>query len=186
VTKREKPPTIKERLLKIAAVGASIQEAPKHPGSPSGSLPLFSLGDVQNQINLLTSYRKSVTPTPHHTTLSDSKLFTYEGAVLGCRQLILQRTGVLGLPIPEEFANAAPKFVATFFASLLSQGAFTEPMVSPFVAPFSPIERELIDAWETCGLGVAATDAFLLSHIYRPTTNSWTPFTPSMEEASWR
>lgn len=170
----KKTPSLKDRLLKIAASGDLLLTAPDLPERP------HTAKEALDQIRALLSWGSRVIPTLQTTTVSDSRLFRYSGAVLGARQLIVSHAVRAGTKLPGGFADASPKFVTTFASSLLLQGALDGDQFTP-AYPLTDAAREIIDSWEEWGFGLVATDAFLLSHFYVPSLKQWAPLTPVAE-----
>lgn len=126
----------------------------------------------------LLNLRKQVRPSPKWTTRSDSRLFTYYGAALGLRQGILLTSFQQQEALPPGFANAPGKLLCTV-GQLLAN--YPVPSVPLEPKPLTEKAKTLIDAWETCGLGIHATCLFYLSHMFLPAYGEWAPLTFDQE-----
>ncbi len=119
---------------------------------------------------------------PKYATKSDSGLFTYQGPVLGIRQVVIAVARHTGQPLPPGFNEAPPRLLAIMGLTLPSALVEVDHKL-----PFAPVPKNklpdtvesVIDLWESTGLSWLARPCFFLSHFYH--TTGWFPLTPQME-----
>lgn len=145
---------------------------------PSAKQPRTILHACPSDLQTLLLVKQRTTPAPKWTTRSDSGLYTYEGAVLGGRQVLLRLAAHKAEPLPPGFSDAPSTLLAMLCRRL---GAMEAQLPEVALPVLTKDARVLIDNWEDSGLGMWATEAFRLSHLYHRPTRTWYPLTPRME-----
>jgi hypothetical protein len=101
-------------------------------------------------------------------------LYTFSGAVLGWRWLLIAHSASTGDPLPEWFGAAPPRLLAP----LAAQAPVLSINAPVFDHPLHDDALPVVEAWET-SLGPLALAAFTLSHVI--VDGRWAPLTPAME-----